>query len=63
VFLLTGAGYPNTTSFSEDDPQFCQQSNQMAYDWALGNAATPTLARFKQYEYHPPCDTPSTTTP
>lgn len=29
--LINGAGYPNTTSFDVDSPDFCAQTNKLAY--------------------------------
>jgi hypothetical protein len=44
--FINGAGYPNTTSFSVDDPDFCKITNNMAYTWALAQAGAATRARF-----------------
>jgi len=46
--LLQGAGEKNV-SFSVDDPQFCAQTNQQAYEWAQQHASAGALSRFKKY--------------
>jgi hypothetical protein len=46
--LIKGVGEVNA-SFSEDDPQFCKQTNEQAYAWAQKNAASTTADRFKKY--------------
>jgi hypothetical protein len=35
-------------SFSEDDPDFCAQVNQEAYEWGLANAPAQSVDRFKR---------------
>jgi hypothetical protein len=35
-------------SFSVDDPDFCAQTNQEAYNWALANAPSQSIDRFKR---------------
>merc|ERR1711879_1065887 len=37
--LIQGVGEVDTP-FSVDDPQFCSQTNQQAYDWAVTNAGS-----------------------
>mmetsp|Transcript_45539 Transcript_45539/g.72021 ORF Transcript_45539/g.72021 Transcript_45539/m.72021 type:complete len:561 (-) Transcript_45539:253-1935(-) len=46
--LIQGLGQVDTP-FSVDDPQFCAQTNQHAYDWAQQNAGSAAARRFKQY--------------
>jgi hypothetical protein len=46
--LIQGVGEANT-SFSVDDPQFCAQTNQQAYQWAQQNAGSTTANRFSKY--------------
>mmetsp|Transcript_19201 Transcript_19201/g.44154 ORF Transcript_19201/g.44154 Transcript_19201/m.44154 type:complete len:531 (-) Transcript_19201:188-1780(-) len=43
--LNVGAG--KNVSFSEDDPDFCAQTNKMAYDWALKHAPAKSASRFQ----------------
>eukprot|EP00746_Dinoflagellata_sp_MGD_P049346 gnl/MRDRNA2_/MRDRNA2_222997_c0_seq1.p1 gnl/MRDRNA2_/MRDRNA2_222997_c0~~gnl/MRDRNA2_/MRDRNA2_222997_c0_seq1.p1 ORF type:complete len:547 (-),score=83.71 gnl/MRDRNA2_/MRDRNA2_222997_c0_seq1:14-1654(-) len=45
--LITGAGID--ANFSVDDPDFCAQANQKAYDWALANAPAHTAERYQKY--------------
>eukprot|EP00747_Dinoflagellata_sp_TGD_P186426 gnl/TRDRNA2_/TRDRNA2_43437_c0_seq1.p1 gnl/TRDRNA2_/TRDRNA2_43437_c0~~gnl/TRDRNA2_/TRDRNA2_43437_c0_seq1.p1 ORF type:complete len:562 (-),score=94.96 gnl/TRDRNA2_/TRDRNA2_43437_c0_seq1:48-1733(-) len=46
--LIFGAGQANT-SFNVDNPNFCMQTNQKAYNYALQNAGSSTIARFFKY--------------
>lgn len=41
-------GLGQQVDFSVDAPEFCGQTNQMAYDWALAHAPTASLERFKK---------------
>jgi hypothetical protein len=45
---IFGAGKADT-GFDVDDPNFCAQANQAAYEWALQRADPETRARFEQY--------------
>lgn len=40
-------GLGQDVDFSVDDPQFCAQTNQKAYEWALAHAPAASAARFK----------------
>lgn len=45
--FIKGAGIDQP--FSVDDPDFCAQANQEAYDWALAHAPKRTAERFQKY--------------
>lgn len=45
--LIQGAGV--ASDFSVDDPNFCAQTNQKAYEWALANAGKAGADRFSKY--------------
>jgi hypothetical protein len=45
--FIKGAGV--NVSFSVDDPSFCMQTNQEAYQWALQNAGVTTRNRYIDY--------------
>jgi len=45
---IVGAGQSDTP-FSVDDPDFCAQTNQKAYEWAQSTVPAKTLARFKAH--------------
>jgi len=46
--LILGLGKTDT-AFSVDDPNFCAQANQKAYEWARENAGAATAARYNKY--------------
>jgi hypothetical protein len=46
--LIQGLGQVDTP-FSVDDPQFCAQTNEQAYEWAQQNAGSAAADRFKKY--------------
>merc|ERR1712100_948951 len=46
--LIFGAGQADT-GFDVDDPNFCAQTNEQAYKWALDRAGADTKARFEEY--------------
>lgn len=56
--IIRGAGETlEATPFDVDDPDFCKQSNEKAYAWALDHAGADTKARFRykgqQYSFAP----------
>ena len=40
-------GLGQNVSFAVDDPDFCAETNQQAYDWALAHVPAASAARFK----------------
>jgi hypothetical protein len=46
---IRGIGIPESSApFSLDDPNFCAQMNQQAYQWAINNAGVSTRDRFNR---------------
>jgi len=46
--LIKGVGEQDTP-FTVDDPQFCAQTNEQAYQWAQTNAGSVAAKRFSKY--------------
>lgn len=47
--VMEAAGYKNVDFNTTDGASICKTINQAAYEWALKNAGSATLARFQKY--------------
>ena len=47
--IMDAAGYKNVNFNTSDGGSICRTINEASYEWAQGNVAQATLARFKKY--------------